>query len=145
MLKIKIINKSSNPLPKYQTEGSSGLDLHANLDKPITLNKNDIVLVPTGLFIEIPEGYEAQIRSRSSLALKNGIFCLNSPATIDSDYRGELKIILASLTDTPFTINHGDRIAQMAIMEVLKPTVVVADDLSDTVRAAGGFGSTGVK
>ena len=107
-------------MPKYQTEGSSGLDLHANIEEPIILNKNDIVLVPTGLFIEIPEGYEAQIRSRSSLALKNGIFCLNSPATIDSDYRGELKIILASLTDKPFTINHGDRIAQMVFAKVEK-------------------------
>ena len=107
MLKIKIINKSNNPLPKYQTSGSSGLDMHANIEAPITLNKNDIVLVPTGLFIEIPEGYEAQIRSRSSLALKNGIFCLNSPATIDSDYRGELKIILTSLTDKPFSISSS--------------------------------------
>ena len=142
MLKIKIINKSTNPLPKYQTEGSSGLDLHANLDKSITLNKNDIVLVPTGLFIEIPEGYEAQIRSRSSLALKNGIFCLNSPATIDSDYRGELKIILASLTDTPFTINHGDRIAQMVFAKVEKIDFEEVDSISDTKRGEGGFGST---
>lgn len=142
MLKIKIINKSSNPLPKYQTVGSSGLDLHANIDNPITLNKNDIVLVPTGLFIEIPEGYEAQIRSRSSLALKNGIFCLNSPATIDSDYRGELKIILASLTDTPFTINHGDRIAQMVFAKVEKVSFEEVDSLSDTQRGEGGFGST---
>ena len=142
MLKIKIINKSSNPLPKYQTSGSSGLDLHANIDKPITLNKNDIVLVPTGLFIEIPEGYEAQIRSRSSLALKNGIFCLNSPATIDSDYRGELKIILASLTDTPFTINHGDRIAQIVFAKVEKITFEETDSISDTQRGEGGFGST---
>lgn len=142
MLKIKIINKSTNPLPKYQTEGSSGLDLHANLDKSITLNKNDIVLVPTGLFIEIPDGYEAQIRSRSSLALKNGIFCLNSPATIDSDYRGELKIILASLTDTPFTINHGDRIAQMVFAKVEKIDFEEVDSISDTKRGEGGFGST---
>ncbi|WP_304333331.1 dUTP diphosphatase [Brachyspira innocens] len=142
MLKIKIINRSYNPLPKYQTEGSSGLDLHANLDKSITLNKNDIVLVPTGLFIEIPEGYEAQIRSRSSLALKNGIFCLNSPATIDSDYRGELKIILASLTDTPFTINHGDRIAQMVFAKVEKIDFEEVDSISETQRGEGGFGST---
>ncbi|KLI21885.1 deoxyuridine 5'-triphosphate nucleotidohydrolase [Brachyspira hyodysenteriae] len=142
MLKIKIINKSSNPLPKYQTVGSSGLDLHASIDNPITLNKNDIVLVPTGLFIEIPEGYEAQIRSRSSLALKNGIFCLNSPATIDSDYRGELKIILASLTDIPFTINHGDRIAQMVFAKVEKVSFEEVDSLSDTQRGEGGFGST---
>ncbi|MEI0476510.1 dUTP diphosphatase [Brachyspira pulli] len=142
MLKIKIINKSNNPLPKYQTPGSSGLDLHANLDAPITLNKNDIVLVPTGLFIEIPEGYEAQIRSRSSLALKNGIFCLNSPATIDSDYRGELKIILASLTDKPFTINNGDRIAQMVFAKVEKIDFEEVDSISNTQRGEGGFGST---
>ena len=142
MLKIKIINKSNNPLPKYQTPGSSGLDLHANLDAPITLNKNDIVLVPTGLFIEIPEGYEAQIRSRSSLALKNGIFCLNSPATIDSDYRGELKIILSSLTDKPFTINNGDRIAQMVFAKVEKIDFEEVDSISNTQRGEGGFGST---
>ncbi|MEI0566051.1 dUTP diphosphatase [Brachyspira pulli] len=142
MLKIKIINKSNNPLPKYQTPGSSGLDLHANLEAPITLNKNDIVLVPTGLFIEIPEGYEAQIRSRSSLALKNGIFCLNSPATIDSDYRGELKIILASLTDKPFTINNGDRIAQMVFAKVEKIDFEEVDSISNTQRGEGGFGST---
>ena len=142
MLKIKIINKSNNPLPKYQTPGSSGLDLHANLDAPITLNKNDIVLVPTGLFIEIPEGYEAQIRSRSSLALKNGIFCLNSPATIDSDYRGELKIILASLTDKPLTINNGDRIAQMVFAKVEKIDFEEVDSISNTQRGDGGFGST---
>ncbi|OEJ13716.1 deoxyuridine 5'-triphosphate nucleotidohydrolase [Brachyspira hampsonii] len=142
MLKIKIINKSKNPLPKYQTSGSSGLDLHANIENPITLNKNDIVLIPTGLFIEIPEGYEAQVRSRSSLALKNGIFCLNSPATIDSDYRGELKIILASLTDIPFTINNGDRIAQMVFAKVEKISFEEVDSLSDTERGEGGFGST---
>ena len=139
---IKVINKSKNPLPKYQTSGSSGLDLHANIDNPITLNKNDIVLIPTGLFIEIPEGYEAQVRSRSSLALKNGIFCLNSPATIDSDYRGELKIILASLTDKPFTINNGDRIAQMVFAKVEKISFEEVDSLSDTQRGEGGFGST---
>lgn len=142
MLKIKIINKSNNPLPKYQTAGSSGLDLHANIEKPIIMNKNNIVLIPTGLFIEIPEGYEAQVRSRSSLALKNGIFCLNSPATIDSDYRGELKIILASLTDTPFTINHGDRIAQLVFSKVEKAYFEETDSLSDTQRGEGGFGST---
>ena len=142
MLKIKIINKSDNPLPKYQTPGYSGIDLHANIDEPITLNKNDIVLIPTGLFIEIPEGYEAQVRSRSSLALKNGIFCLNSPATIDSDYRGELKVILASLTDTPFTINKGDRIAQMVFAKVEKISFEETDSLSDTQRGEGGFGST---
>lgn len=144
MLKIKVINKSKNPLPKYQTLGASGLDLHANIDAPITLNKNDIVLVPTGLYIEIPDGYEAQIRSRSSLALKNGIFCLNSPATIDSDYRGELKIILAALTDKPFTINTGDRIAQMVFAKVEKAEFEEVKELSDSIRGEGGFGSTNI-
>ncbi|TXJ43992.1 dUTP diphosphatase [Brachyspira pilosicoli] len=144
MLKIKVINKSKNPLPKYQTLGASGLDLHANIDAPITLNKNDIVLVPTGLYIEIPDGYEAQIRSRSSLALKHGIFCLNSPATIDSDYRGELKIILAALTDIPFTINAGDRIAQMVFAKVEKAEFEEVGELSDSVRGEGGFGSTNI-
>lgn len=144
MLKIKVINKSKNPLPKYQTIGASGLDLHANIDVPITLNKNDIVLVPTGLYIEIPDGYEAQIRSRSSLALKHGIFCLNSPATIDSDYRGELKIILAALTDNPFTINAGDRIAQMVFAKVEKAEFEEVEELSDSVRGEGGFGSTNI-
>lgn len=142
MLKIKIINKSKNPLPKYQTNGSSGLDLHANLNEPITMNKNDIVLIPTGIFIEIPEGYEAQIRSRSSLALKNGIFCLNSPATIDSDYRGELKIILASLIDKPFIINNGDRIAQIVFAKIEKVNFEEVDSISNTERGEGGFGST---
>ena len=144
MLKIKVINKSKNPLPKYQTLGASGLDLHANIDAPITLNKNDIVLVPTGLYIEIPDGYEAQIRSRSSLALKHGIFCLNSPATIDSDYRGELKIILAALTDNPFTINAGDRIAQMVFAKVEKAEFEEVEELSDSIRGEGGFGSTNI-
>ncbi|MBW5396764.1 dUTP diphosphatase [Brachyspira pilosicoli] len=144
MLKIKVINKSKNPLPKYQTLGASGLDLHANIDEPITLNKNDIVLVPTGLYIEIPDGYEAQIRSRSSLALKHGIFCLNSPATIDSDYRGELKIILAALTDKPFIINAGDRIAQMVFAKVEKAEFEEVKELSDSIRGEGGFGSTNI-
>ena len=142
MLKIKVINKSNNPLPKYQTSGSSGLDLHASIEKTIIMNKNDIILVPTGLYIEIPEGYEAQIRSRSSLALKNGIFCLNSPATIDSDYRGELKIILASLTDTQFTINNGDRIAQIIFTKIEKIYFEEVNSISNTKRGDGGFGST---
>lgn len=144
MLKIKIINKSKNPFPKYQTEGSSGLDIHANVESPIIMKKNDIVLIPTGLYIEIPEGYEAQIRSRSSLALKHGIFCLNSPATIDSDYRGEIKIILASLTDIPFTINFGDRIAQMVFSKIEKIVFEETSELSSSYRGEGGFGSTNI-
>ncbi len=142
MLKIKIINKSKNPIPKYQTAGASGLDLHANVEEAITLKKNDIALIPTGLYLEIPEGYEAQVRSRSSLALKHGIFCLNSPATIDSDYRGELKIILASLSEEPFTINFGDRIAQIVFSKVEKVEFEEVENLSESVRGEGGFGST---
>ena len=142
MLKIKIINKSKNPLPKYQTAGASGLDLHANVEEPVIMKKNDIVLIPTGLYLEIPEGYEAQVRSRSSLALKHGIFCLNSPATIDSDYRGELKIILASLSEEPFTINFRDRIAQIVFSKVEKVEFEEVESLSESIRGEGGFGST---
>lgn len=142
MLNIKIINKSQNPLPKYQTEGSSGLDIHADIDKPLTLRKSDIVLIPTGLYIEIPLGYEAQIRSRSSLALKHGIFCLNSPATIDSDYRGEVKVILASFSEVPFTINFGDRIAQMVFAKIERIHFKEVNDISSSLRGEGGFGST---
>ena len=144
MLLVNIINKSNNPLPKYQTNGSSGLDIHAFLDEPITLNKNDIVLIPTGLYLEIPEKFEVQIRSRSSLALKHGIFCLNSPATIDSDYRGEIKVILASLKDEPFTINNGDRIAQMVFSRIEHAHFKEVTEISDTTRGDGGFGSTGI-
>ena len=144
MLYIKIINKSNNPIPKYQTSGSAGLDLYAFLDKSITLKKNEIILVPTGIYLEIPIGYEAQIRSRSSLALKNGIFCLNSPGTIDSDYRGEIKIILASFNNDEFIINNGDRIAQIVFSKVEQVVFSEVSSLSNTDRGEGGFGSTNV-
>lgn len=144
MLNIKIINKSNNPIPKYQTSGSAGLDLYAFLDESIVLKKNEIVLVPTGIYLEIPIGYEAQIRSRSSLALKNGIFCLNSPGTIDSDYRGEIKVILASFNNDSFIINNGDRIAQMVFSKFEHIIFNEVGELSSTERGEGGFGSTNV-
>lgn len=144
MLHVKIINKSKNPLPKYQTTGSAGVDLHADIKEPIILNKNDILLIPTGLYIEIPSGYEAQIRTRSSLALNHGIFCLNSPGTIDSDYRGEIKVILTSLLSNSFTINPGDRIAQMVFSKFEKVYFDEVLELSDTTRGSGGFGSTNI-
>lgn len=143
MLKINIINKSENPMPKYQTEGSSAVDLYANIESPIILNKNDINLIPTGIYLEIPLGYEAQIRSRSGLALKHGVFCLNSPGTIDSDYRGEICVILAMFGEVPFTINKGERIAQLVFSSVLRVTFNPVDKLSATHRGEGGFGSTG--
>lgn len=142
-LTINIINKSSNPLPGYATEGSSGLDLKANLDEPIQLEPLQRKMVPTGLYLELPEGYEAQVRPRSGLAIKQGITCLNSPGTIDADYRGELKIILINLSGETQVIAHGDRIAQMVIQPVVKALLVQVDFIQETVRGEGGFGHTG--
>ena len=142
-LLINIVNKSSNDLPSYATEGSSGMDLRANLTTPLTLQSLERVLVPTGLFMELPLGYEAQIRPRSGLAIKQGITCLNSPGTIDSDYRGELKIILINLSTEPQTIISGDRIAQMVIAKVENAKLVLVQQLNETVRGEGGFGHTG--
>lgn len=142
-LTINIINKSSNPLPGYATEGSSGLDLKANLDEPIQLEPLQRKMVPTGLYLELPEGYEAQVRPRSGLAIKQGITCLNSPGTIDADYRGELKIILINLSGEMQVIAHGDRIAQMVIQPVVKALLVQVDFIQETVRGEGGFGHTG--
>ena len=144
MLKINIVNKSKNKIPEYQTEGASAVDLYANIEDPIILNKNDITLIPTGIYLEIPSGYEAQIRSRSGLSLKHGIFCLNSPGTIDSDYRGEICVILAMFGQKPFTINNGERIAQVVFSSVLRVEFNQVDKLSTTSRGDGGFGSTGV-
>jgi dUTP pyrophosphatase len=143
MLKVRIINKSKHPLPKYQTPLSAGMDLVANLDAPVTLMPLERQLIPTGLYIALPEGYEAQIRPRSGLALKHGITVLNSPGTIDADYRGEIKVILINLSNTPFVINDGERIAQMIIAkhEVVKWEAV--EELDETSRGEGGFGSTG--
>ena len=144
-ISVNIINKSANPLPSYATAGSAGMDLRADLEQPIILQPLERYLTPTGLFIELPEGYEAQIRSRSGLALKQGITCLNSPGTVDSDYRGELKIILINLSNQPQVINNGDRIAQMIIAKIEKGDLNLVQQLNDTVRGDGGFGHTGIK
>ena len=144
-IKIKIINQSSNPLPEYATTGSSGMDIRANLAGSVTLKPMERNMIPTGLFIELPDGYEAQIRPRSGMAIKQGITCLNSPGTVDSDYRGELKVILINLSDTAQMINHGDRIAQMIIAKTEKAALVLVEQLSNSQRGEGGFGHTGSK
>jgi len=142
-MNIKIVNKSNNPLPKYSTGNSAGMDIMANLDSPRILHPGERSLIPTGLFIELPHGYEAQIRPRSGLAIKNGITVLNTPGTIDSDYRGEVGIILINLSDVDFIVNHGDRVCQMIISlhEIVEWYAV--DSLSPTDRGVGGFGHTG--
>ena len=142
-MKINVINKSNYALPEYETSASAGLDLKANIEDAITLKPLERTLVKTGLFIEIPVGYEAQVRPRSGLALKSGITCLNSPGTIDADYRGEVGVILANLSSEPFVINNGDRIAQLVIAQHETAEWQLVDDLSDSERGAGGFGSTG--
>lgn len=142
-LTIRIINRSANPLPKYETTGSAGMDLRANLDAPVTLQPMGRALIPTGLFIELPQGYEAQIRARSGLALKRGLTMLNSPGTIDSDYRGEIKCIVVNLSEEPQTIEPGDRIAQMIIARYEQIAWQEVENLQETDRSAGGFGSTG--
>lgn len=142
-IKIKIINHSANPLPEYATTGSAGMDIRASLDDPLTLRSLQRFLVPTGLFIELPSGYEAQIRPRSGLAIKQGITCLNSPGTIDSDYRGEIKIILINLSEEEQVIYPGDRIAQMIIQTTQKAEWQPVTEIEITGRNAGGFGHTG--
>jgi dUTP diphosphatase len=142
-IEIRIINKSSNKLPEYATEGSSGMDVRADLIIPVMLQPLERILIPTGLFIEIPTGYEMQIRPRSGLAIKQGITCLNTPGTIDADYRGEIKIILINLSGEEQVIHHGDRIAQMVVQQVEKAIWKSADQLETTTRDAGGFGHTG--
>jgi dUTP pyrophosphatase len=142
-LKVKIINRSSHPLPRYETGGSAGMDLRAQLDAPVTLEPLERAMIPTGLFIELPQGYEAQIRPRSGLAAKRGLTMLNTPGTIDSDYRGEIKCIVVNLSNEPQTIEHGDRIAQMVIARYEQIVWEETDALSETDRGAGGFGSTG--
>jgi len=144
MIYISVINKSKHPLPKYQTELSAGMDLIANLDHPVILKPMERQLIPTGLFIELPKGYEAQIRPRSGLAYKHGITVLNSPGTIDADYRGEIKVLIINLSDKDFVINDGERIAQMVIAKHELVTWKIVDKLTDTTRGEGGFGSTGV-
>ncbi len=144
-MQVKIVNKSSNPLPAYETIYSAGMDLRAFYDNPIVLNPLERALIPTGLFIELPAGYEAQVRPRSGLAAKHGITVLNSPGTIDADYRGEVKVILVNLSKDAFTINSGDRIAQMIISKHERAELQLTDILNETSRGAGGFGHTGVK
>lgn len=143
-MEVKIINKSDNQLPAYETIHSAGMDLRAYLPEgPIVLKPMQRTLVPTGLFMEIPEGYEGQVRPRSGLAIKNGITVLNTPGTIDADYRGEVKIILINLSDTDFTINSGERVAQIVFTKCEQMEVVNVETLSETERGAGGFGHTG--
>src|SRR5690242_7580462 len=142
---IKVINKSKHALPKYQTVLSAGMDLYANISEPITLKSLERRLISTGLFISLPEGYEAQIRPRSGLALKNGITVLNTPGTIDADYRGEIGVILVNLSDTETTIEDGERICQMVVSKHATVKWVQVDTLNQTQRGAGGFGHTGTK
>jgi dUTP pyrophosphatase len=142
---VKIINQSTNPLPHYATDGAAGMDIRAFINEPLQLQPLQRALVPTGLFIELPQEYEAQLRPRSGLAIKQGITCLNSPGTVDSDYRGEIKIILINLSQELQVINSGDRIAQMVIQKVEKVNWKEVTILSETIRDNGGFGSTGKK
>ncbi|HOV71006.1 MAG TPA: dUTP diphosphatase [Dysgonamonadaceae bacterium] len=142
-MQVKIVNRSKHPLPEYATLHSAGMDLRANIDKPIILKPLQRVLVPTGLFIQLPEGYEAQIRPRSGLAIKHGISVVNSPGTIDADYRGEICAILINLSDEEFTINDGDRICQMVITEHSRVEWQEVVRLEETDRGSGGFGHTG--
>ena len=142
-MKVRVINNSKHSLPEYQTIHSAGLDLLANIDSPVLLKPLERVLIPTGLFIELPEGYEAQIRPRSGLAAKHGITVLNSPGTIDADYRGEIRAILVNLSNTEFLINDGERICQMVVAKHERIIWEQSNELNDTIRGAGGFGHTG--
>ena len=144
-LNVKIINKSRNPLPEYKTPLSSGVDLMADIESPIILKPLEKALVPTGIYIEMPENIEAQIRPRSGLAAKHGISVLNTPGTIDADYRGEIKVILVNLSKEDFKITPGMRIAQMVFAPVIRVTFIESKDISETQRGAGGFGHTGVE
>ena len=142
-MKCKIVNNSANPIPAYATEMSAGMDLRANLEMPITLAPMERQLIPTGIFIELPRGYEGQVRPRSGMAIKSGITVINSPGTIDADYRGEVKVGLINLSNMPVTICPGDRIAQLVVARHETVEWETTDELSATDRAAGGFGSTG--
>lgn len=143
MIEIKCVAKDGAKLPNYQTKGAAGADICAFLDSPVVLQKGKRELIPTGLSFEIPEGYEIQVRPRSGLAIKNGITCLNTPGTIDSDYRGEVKVILINLGESDFTINNGDRIAQLVVAPTIQGSFTLCNALSETDRGTGGFGSTG--
>jgi len=142
-MKIRIVNQSKHELPQYATSASAGVDLRANLDEPMTLKPMERILVPTGLFIELPVGYEAQVRPRSGLAIKKGVTVLNSPGTIDADYRGEIRVILINLSEEPFQINDGERIAQMVITSHVQAQWEETEVLNETERGSGGFGHTG--
>ncbi len=144
-MKIRIINKSAHKLPYYETEASAGMDLRANIEQPITLKPLERAIIKTGLFLELPMGYEAQVRPRSGLAAKKGITVLNAPGTIDADYRGEVGVILVNLSNEDFTIENGERIAQMVIAKHERAEWESVEELSETLRGEGGFGSTGVK
>lgn len=143
-MKIRVVNKSKNDLPEYSTIASAGLDLRADLENPIILKSMERALIPTGLYIELPIGYEAQVRPRSGLAVKKGVTVLNTPGTIDADYRGEIKVILINLSNEDFEINNGERIAQMVIAAHEQAEWIEVKELNETERGAGGFGSTGV-
>ena len=145
MTNIRIINKSHHPLPAYATEQSAGMDLRANIDESITLNPMERRIIPTGLYIALPPGYEAQVRPRSGLAFKHGITVLNSPGTIDADYRGELGVLLVNLSNEPFVIAEGERIAQMVIARHEQAEFCIVEELDQTERGEGGYGHTGVK
>ena len=142
-MKVKVINRSHHDLPRYETPLSAGMDVRANLDEPVTLKPLARALIPTGLFVELPAGYEMQVRPRSGLAAKYGLTVLNAPGTIDADYRGEVKVILANLSADEFTINDGERIAQLVVAQHAQVEWEASDELSDTSRGTGGFGSTG--
>ncbi len=143
LLSIRITNKSHHPLPSYATEHSAGMDLRANLDAPITLVPGQRALIPTGLFLELPEGTEAQVRPRSGLAFKHGITVLNSPGTIDADYRGEVGVLLINHGEEPFTVNDGERVAQLVVARYVRVSLSESADLRASERGAGGFGHTG--
>ena len=144
-MKIKVINKSAFDLPQYATEHAAGLDVRANIDEPMVIEPLERTMVPTGLYVEIPEGYEIQVRPRSGLAAKYGLTCLNTPGTIDPDYRGEIKVILANVSNAAFTLEPGERIAQLVVAQFMRIDWEPAEALSDTDRGSGGFGSTGTK
>ena len=145
MIQVKVINKGKQPLPKYATPQSAGMDLRANIEEAFTLKPLERKLVPTGLFISLPEGYEAQVRPRSGLALKHGITVLNTPGTVDADYRGEVGVVLVNLSNEPFTVEPGERIAQMVIARHENAEFIEVEVLDETERGEGGYGHTGVK
>ncbi len=145
MLDVKVINQSDNPLPEYATAGSSGMDIRANNNEPISLKPLERMLIPTGIFLEIPLGYEAQVRPRSGLAVNKGLTCLNTPGTIDSDYRGEVKVLLINLSNEEQVISLGDRIAQVVFVKIDIAQLTLVQQLNNTERSSGGFGHTGIR